>query len=309
MSNPINEQIERLRAAVVLFQQTFGRVPTIAFDADGVIYDFETPYIAHHNRTNPHLPPIVGPFEKFDVGYNQTPEVAEALQESMRTLDWSELQPYPEAFAVLPVLLEVGLDLSIATAHRVDNTYSPAAKIYQFHHDFEGYFDDRIQIGIDKTRIVADFLIDDKPEVTGALPPMWEHIYFTQHYNRDLPGVHVVWETMFEVLASVIEATVAGRTLPPVPAPSLPTALPALTDEDDSDEPVLRRARVTAADAAAASGDVIPEWAEQEDLPTGPVDENSTTEALALALPWDIKVPEPSAQPSWDEIISGESKK
>ena len=307
MPNPIDEQIERLRAAVQLFHQTFGRVPTVAFDADGVIYDFETPYLVHHNRSNPELPPIVGPFEKFDVGYGQTATVAEALQDSMRTLDWSELQPYDEAYAVLPVLVEVGLDLSIATAHRVDNTYSPAAKVYQFHRDFEGYFDDRIQIGIDKTRVVADFLIDDKPEVKGALSPMWDHIRFTQHYNRDLPGIHVVWETMFEVLASVIEAKAAGRTLTPVPAPVVETALPALT-EDISDEPVLRR-------STAEVSDVNPAWVDDVATPAAPVGEtaDTTVEALPVTLPWADDEPTPTLAPvaelTWDEIIKGGAAK
>lgn len=302
MSNPIDEQIERLRAAVVLFQQTFGRVPTVAFDADGVIYDFENPYIAHHNRCYPHLPPVVGPFEKFDVGYGQTDEVADALQESMRTLDWSELKPYPEAFAVLPVLAEVGIDLSIATSHRVDNTYSPAAKVYQFHQDFEGYFDNRIQIGIDKTRVVADFLVDDKPEVTGALEPMWEHIRFTQHYNRDLPGIHVVWETMFEVLASVIEAAAAGRSLTPMPAPVIATGLPEL-DVVNDEQPQIRR-------SGPAEDSNGTDWETEETLPAGDVTQEST-EALPMAMPWaeETSLPEPVTELSWDEIVKGSESK
>ena len=298
MTNPIDEQIERLRNAVALFYKTFGRVPTVAFDADGVIYDFENPYIAYHNRVNPDLPPVVGPFEQFDVGYNQTPEVAEALQESMRSLDWTELKPFPEAFAVLPVLVEVGLDLSIATAHRVDNVYSASAKVYQFHHDFEGYFDKRLQIGIDKTRVVADFLVDDRPEIEGELTPMWEHLRFTQRYNRDLPGVHVVWETMFEVLASVIEAKIGGRTLTPIPAPVVATGLPDLSAAD-SDEPVLRRTRAEAAEVA-------PAWVTDEPELAGPVD----TSVPTVAMPWvedePTLSPAPASPLSWDDIISGE---
>lgn len=291
MSNPINDQIDRLSAAVRSFHQAFGRVPTVAFDADGVIYEFEQPYIAFHNRCNPDLPPVVGPFERFDVGYNQPEKVQEALQVSMDQLDWSELKPFPEALAVIPVLIEVGLDLSIATSHRVTNTYSPAAKVYQFHHDFNGYFDDRIQIGLDKTRVVADFLVDDKPEVKGKLNPMWEHIRFTQHYNRDLPGIHVVWETMFEVLASVIEAKVAGRTLTPVPAVT-------------GAQPVVEEPTVTHDNV-----EVAPTWADgDKKVPSGPVEP-----VEPVVLPWAVDdlvpQPEPVTELSWDAIVNGGDQK
>jgi 5'-nucleotidase len=28
-------------------------------------------------------------------------------------------------------------------------------------------------------------LLDDKPEVTGAMVPSWKHVYFDQPYNRE----------------------------------------------------------------------------------------------------------------------------
>ena len=36
----------------------------------------------------------------------------------------------------------------------------------------------------DKTLVQGDVLIDDKPEVTGAAKPVWEHIVFDKPYNR-----------------------------------------------------------------------------------------------------------------------------
>lgn len=40
----------------------------------------------------------------------------------------------------------------------------------------------------DKTQIRADYLIDDKPEITGDLIPTWEQIVFDQPYNRHITG-------------------------------------------------------------------------------------------------------------------------
>lgn len=316
MSNPIDDQIDRLRAAVLSFLQANGRVPTVAFDADGVIYEFEGPYIAHHNRCNPHLPPVVGPFERFDVGYGQTEEVADALQESMRTLDWSELEPYEEARHVLRVLVEVGLDLSIATAHRTDNTYSPAAKVYQFHRDFDGYFDDRIQVGIDKTRVVADFLVDDKPEVKGKLSPMWDHLRFTKLYNRDLPGIHVTWETMFEVLASVIEAKVSGRTLTPAPAQVADTVLPDIAPDEvvaeDSDASQDVESDEAFEEGRQSVTGPIPGWDAEDEGPKGPVTDEDD-EPLAVPMPWveeDALPAGPVVEDlTWESIVKGGDEK
>ncbi len=35
----------------------------------------------------------------------------------------------------------------------------------------------------DKTLVKGDYLIDDKPEITGVLEPNWKHIVFRQPYN------------------------------------------------------------------------------------------------------------------------------
>lgn len=56
----------------------------------------------------------------------------------------------------------------------------------------------------DKTMIYGDFLIDDKPEVTGARMPSWEHIVFDWPFNRNVDGVNgkrrLNWGNYREVL-------------------------------------------------------------------------------------------------------------
>lgn len=54
----------------------------------------------------------------------------------------------------------------------------------------------------DKTLVKGDYLIDDKPEVLGAIKnPDWEHIYFTQPYNEKLPGKRITdWTQWREVI-------------------------------------------------------------------------------------------------------------
>lgn len=216
-------QLSRLRDIVTRFQAVHDRPPTVLFDSDGVIYDFESAYLAHHNRQYPHHDPVTGPFEKFDVGYGRSEEVANALQLSMASLDWTTLGVDPRAQQILPALLEAGVDVAVVTSHRVDNLYSPSAKVYQFHEDFAGALDDRVYIALDKTRVFGDLLIDDKPTVTGKITPFWRHVYFTQRYNAELDGPRTDWDTMLDVIAEQLEtligSVVAGVTvIAPEPA-------------------------------------------------------------------------------------------
>jgi len=45
----------------------------------------------------------------------------------------------------------------------------------------------------DKTLIMADYLIDDKPNIEGLKTPVWKHIIFTQPYNIEIEGTHFQW--------------------------------------------------------------------------------------------------------------------
>jgi 5'-nucleotidase len=46
---------------------------------------------------------------------------------------------------------------------------------------------------LDKTLVIGDFLIDDKPQ-TGLIElPFWEHIVFGQPYNRRIKGKRISW--------------------------------------------------------------------------------------------------------------------
>jgi 5'-nucleotidase len=53
----------------------------------------------------------------------------------------------------------------------------------------------------DKTIIKGDFLIDDKPLITGVQdPPEWEHIVFDRPYNRGANRRRITWNNWREVI-------------------------------------------------------------------------------------------------------------
>lgn len=57
----------------------------------------------------------------------------------------------------------------------------------------------------DKTLIRGDYLIDDKPAITGLLEPDWKHIIFDQPFNRDISDktrIKSDWSNWKEIIPS-----------------------------------------------------------------------------------------------------------
>lgn len=60
---------------------------------------------------------------------------------------------------------------------------------------------DRLLLTKDKTLIKADYLIDDKPNITGVEDmPSWEHIVYDCPYNRGVNKRRITWENWKDVL-------------------------------------------------------------------------------------------------------------
>lgn len=292
----IPEQIERLKNSVASFTRIFGRKPVLILDSDGVIYQWEKGVLAHFHKHNPNLPPIEGPFRNWDTTTGRTPEQAAALLRTLDKMDYSELEPYPASLAVIPLLVEVGFDVYVATSHSTANLYCAAAKVYAFHRDFNGLLDQHIAITLDKTRLIGDWLVDDKPEVIGRtdVPPTWQHVYFTQAYNEHLDGPRLVWETALPVLADLVEAKVNAALNGAAPGlvaqavqgtwSPLSGADPTNSEPAGADEPAPSLFQRPAAPAWEADAEQAAAEAEFEPAaePVEPV-----TTVAPVVMPWD----------------------
>lgn len=63
----------------------------------------------------------------------------------------------------------------------------------------------RMQIGKDKTYLLGDILIDDKPEIKGEQIPKWEHILYDRPWNRHVKEKRrITWENWREVLTELL---------------------------------------------------------------------------------------------------------
>ena len=58
----------------------------------------------------------------------------------------------------------------------------------------------------DKTLIMGDYLIDDKPEITGSTDPLWCHIVFHQRYNDHLDEIRLLsWKHWQHLARDIIQ--------------------------------------------------------------------------------------------------------
>jgi 5'-nucleotidase len=115
----------------------------------------------------------------------------------------SGLAPVQGALDALRAMLVVGHDVRICTSPLSTFRFCVTEKFQWVHDHLGADWVNRLIITKDKTLVRGDVLIDDKPEVTGALVPLWEHLVFEAPYNVGAPGRHINWGNWRGVLAEV----------------------------------------------------------------------------------------------------------
>ena len=125
-----------------------------------------------------------------------------------------DLPLLPGAREAMEQMLDDGHDVRICTAPVRSYRHCVREK-YEWVEEHLGlHWTERMIVTRDKTLVTGDVLIDDKPEVVGALStPTWTHTYYGTGYNRHLPGRHLDWSTWREVLAQVEAERAARGTL------------------------------------------------------------------------------------------------
>jgi 5'-nucleotidase len=85
--------------------------------------------------------------------------------------------------------LSVHHDVTFCSTPDHTNKTCASDKINWVEEHFGEGWGKRLILTHDKTAIRGDFLIDDKPDITGAHTPAWKQIVFDQPYNRT-PNTH-----------------------------------------------------------------------------------------------------------------------
>ena len=175
----------------------------ILVDMDGVIADFDQELLMRWRARHPDKPYV--PLEERKTFYVKDsypeelkPLVAEILLESSF---FREMLPMKGAKKALEEMREKGWEVFICTSPL--STYKNCvSEKYKWVENYLGpSWVKQIILTKDKTVIKGDFLIDDKPLITGVeASPEWEHILYDRPYNREANRRRITWDNWKDIL-------------------------------------------------------------------------------------------------------------
>lgn len=175
----------------------------ILIDMDDVLADFDGEFLKRWRERHPEK--MYVPLEERKTFY-----VKESYPEELSPLV-TEIYAEPSFFRTLPPINgaiqaakemeQMGLELFICTSPL--NAYKNCVlEKYEWVDAHLGSdWVQRIILTKDKTLIRGDYLIDDKPEITGVEKnPSWQHILYDRPYNRDVNKKRLTWSNWREVI-------------------------------------------------------------------------------------------------------------
>ena len=177
----------------------------ILLDQDNVLADFESGFRRHWRNRFGEDAPMEGKEHLFYIR-DRLPEHLQAYAaELYGTVGFFEsLPPVSGAVEAARALLAAGHDVRICTAPVNQYRYCAGAKIAWVEQHLGTEWTRRVIIAKDKTWVRGDILIDDKPNIEGTLPPLWQHRLYDAPHNRHLDVPRIVWaqpDTWADLLA------------------------------------------------------------------------------------------------------------
>lgn len=177
----------------------------ILVDMDGVIADYDTEFLQRWRIRHPEKFYI--PIEQrtaFYVKDDYPEELKPLVTEILLDAGFFEsMVPVPGGKEALCEMEANGLEVFICSSPF--NAYTNCVlEKYKWVERFIGAeWVKKIILTKDKTLIKADFLIDDKPIITGVESnPSWEHILYDRTYNRHINKRRITWENWKDTLLS-----------------------------------------------------------------------------------------------------------
>lgn len=169
----------------------------ILVDMDGPLADFEQNFLNRWRLKYPDLPFI--PLEDRQTFYvaDQYPAEYKPFVKSIYGEAGFFLNhpPVGGAIGALHYLDRYLADVDVFICTSPLSGYNPCVlEKYQWVEKHLGLeFTKKIILTKDKTIVRGDYLVDDKPQITGSMTPTWEHLIFDYPYNQSTPGRHINW--------------------------------------------------------------------------------------------------------------------
>lgn len=175
---------------------------------DDVIVDFEAGLRAAWDTEHPDMPLLASEDRRlFKWADEHPPEYRQLLNQLIRRPGFfASLLPMAGALDAVREMVEEGHTVFICSAPPNASPHALAEKTQWVIDHLGGDWTDRLVLTRDKTLVMGDVLVDDKPEVTGAVVPVWEHVHYDRPYNRDTANRRITnWANWRQVLTPSVE--------------------------------------------------------------------------------------------------------
>lgn len=177
----------------------------ILVDMDGVITDFEREFLERWRQQHPDKLHI--PLEERTIFYliKQYPaEYDKHIRQIISTAGfYRDQRPIPGSLESLSEMLKLGLEVFICTSPLTDYQNCVLEKFEWVDRHLGKEWVNRLILAKDKTMVLADILIADKPQVDGVVTRTpWEHVLYDAPYNKKVTGKRrLTWANWKEVLS------------------------------------------------------------------------------------------------------------
>lgn len=177
--------------------------PIILVDMDNVVVDSGIAYRNLVDKTFPELPRI--PEESIKVWDSEglyPPEYTQKLHDLWNTPGlFANMKPVKGSLEALADLGRLNhLVLCTMPPAKSKTAWQEKAEWIKEYLGQRWLDEKRVVMTGDKTIIHGRILIDDKPSITGAMEPIWEHIVYDLPYNQETLGRRMTWKNYKEVL-------------------------------------------------------------------------------------------------------------
>jgi 5'-nucleotidase len=175
----------------------------ILVDMDGVLADFEGAFLDIYRRNYPDKPFIpLAERNSFYLRDQYAPELRSFIEGIYNSpgfyLDLPLIKGSAEG---LQEMISTGHDVWICTAPSSSNPTCIQDKFDWLNRHFGSDLTKKLIVTGDKTIVRGDILIDDRPEVTGAQEPSWQHILYSQPYNANITSKRrLTWDNWRSVI-------------------------------------------------------------------------------------------------------------
>ncbi|MCX7832602.1 MAG: 5'-3'-deoxyribonucleotidase [Ignavibacteria bacterium] len=160
----------------------------ILVDLDDVLADFDGGFYKEWKRRHPDKF-IVPPDKrtKFYLREEMPDEYKDLITEIIITEGFIESLPEIEGGKqAIYQMEEMGYNVFICTSPFRNYKYCVTEKYKWVEIHLGKDWVNKLILTNDKTLVNGNYLIDDKPEITGCVIPRWEHILYDRSYNRHI---------------------------------------------------------------------------------------------------------------------------